>query len=209
MPERTNANEAEGGAPGQPGPVGGDARSDGELVEAVNRGDRGAFDALYRRHRGFVFKVAARLTRDEADALDVVQETFVYLAGKFPGFVLTAKLTTFLYPVVRHNAMAVARKRRAMRIGGELPTEPAAPPGPPARVDEGLAGLAGVLSCLPEPQREVVLMRFVDGMAMEEIGVALGIPTGTVKSRLHHALATLRADPLTRRYFLGDEVAAG
>ncbi len=61
--------------------------------------------------------------------------------------------------------------------------------------------LAVVLSRLPGPQREVLLMRAVDGMTLGEIAAALDIPVGTVKSRLHHALATLRADDRTRRHF--------
>ena len=52
-----------------------------------------------------------------------------------------------------------------------------------------------VVSSLPEGQREVLLMRFVDGMQLDEIAVALAIPLGTVKSRLHNAIQTLRADP--------------
>jgi RNA polymerase sigma-70 factor (ECF subfamily) len=52
-------------------------------------------------------------------------------------------------------------------------------------------------------QREVLLARFVDEMSLEEIAAALEIPLGTVKSRIHNALATLRDDPRTRNYFLG------
>ena len=61
--------------------------------------------------------------------------------------------------------------------------------------------LAAVLSTLPIPQREVVLMRFVDDLSLEEIAAVLAIPLGTVKSRLHNALETLRHDPRTRAYF--------
>lgn len=57
------------------------------------------------------------------------------------------------------------------------------------------------MAALPETHREVVLMRFVDDMSLGEIAEALGIPLGTVKSRLHNALETLRHDPATRRYF--------
>lgn len=194
-----------------------DPRTDEALVAAINGGDERAFEALYRRHSEWTFRLALRFTADEADAADVAAETFTYLLSKFPGFVLTARLTTFLYPVVKHNAMAQRRNRKTMKLarGGqdasELDTVVGTPP--PTTAAEGLAntsadpadprraGLAAVLSCLPEPQREVVLMRFVHAMTMEEIGAALSIPTGTVKSRLHHALATLRADPLTRSYF--------
>jgi RNA polymerase sigma-70 factor (ECF subfamily) len=61
--------------------------------------------------------------------------------------------------------------------------------------------LAAVLSLLPTAHREVLLMRFVDGMELGEIGLALNIPVGTVKSRLHNGLQTLREDSRTRRYF--------
>jgi RNA polymerase sigma-70 factor (ECF subfamily) len=70
-----------------------------------------------------------------------------------------------------------------------------------ATSSEGRAGLAGVLAQLPEPQREVLLLRFVDGFSLEEIAGALHVPPGTVKSRLHHALAALRRDPLTKKFF--------
>ena len=57
---------------------------------------------------------------------------------------------------------------------------------------------------LPEGQREVLLMRFVDGMSLQEIADALDIPEGTVKSRIHNAIATLRTDARARRYFSPD-----
>ena len=62
--------------------------------------------------------------------------------------------------------------------------------------------LAAVLAILPEEQREVLLMRFVDDMSLQEIAVALDIPIGTVKSRLHNSLRTLRNDHRTKDYFL-------
>ncbi|MBL8990293.1 MAG: sigma-70 family RNA polymerase sigma factor [Phycisphaerae bacterium] len=193
-----------------------DPRSDLDLIAACNRRDaqaHRAFEALYVRHRDFVWRLALRFTRDQDLAADVLQNTFTYLAGKFPGFTLTCRLTTFLYPVVRHESLAALRARR--RAGGMSPggaglddddlladlagpasaSNPADPPGPG---DD----LRRILAVLPAPQREAVLMRFVDDLSMEEIAQALEIPVGTVKSRLHHAIATLRADPAARRYFL-------
>ncbi|MCW5766333.1 MAG: sigma-70 family RNA polymerase sigma factor [Phycisphaeraceae bacterium] len=191
-----------------------DPRPDLDLIAASNRRDdqsHGAFEALYVRHRDFVWRLALRFTQDQDLAADVLQNTFAYLAGKFPGFTLTCRLTTFLYPVVRHESLAALRARR--RAGGGS----AAGSGPGD--DDLLADLAGpscspadprgpgddlrrILAVLPAPQREVVLMRFVDDLSMEQIAQALDIPVGTVKSRLHHAIATLRADPAARRYFL-------
>ena len=88
--------------------------SDQTLVDAINRGDVRAFDALYYRYRDWVVRLASRLTGNQEDALDVLQETFSYVFRKFPGFVLTASMTTFLYPVVKNLSIAARRKRTRM-----------------------------------------------------------------------------------------------
>jgi RNA polymerase sigma-70 factor (ECF subfamily) len=171
-----------------------DPRSDAELVDALNAGDAAAFDALYYRYRDRVARLALRFTGNHADAMDVLQETFAYLFRKFPGFRLTSSMTTFLYPAVRNVSLEIRRKRgRAM--SGEALLDVPAPRG------EGPAELEAVIESLATPQREVVLLRFVDDLAIDEIADALGVPAGTVKSRLHHAIASLRNDPRVRRYF--------
>jgi RNA polymerase sigma-70 factor (ECF subfamily) len=172
-----------------------DPRSDQQLVEAINAGDADAFEVLYRRHRDWAARLAYRITLDHDDALDALQEAFWYLARQFPGFSLRARLTTYLYPIVKHIALA---QRRRTRPDHELLDVPAAP-----IVDrqDPRAGLAEVLARLSAEHREVVLMRFVDDLSLDEIAQALTIPLGTVKSRLHHALAALREDPRTRKYF--------
>ena len=174
--------------------------SDHELIESANRGDSDAFDVLYYRYRDWVYRLAWRFTGNRADALDVLQETFTYLLGKFPGFELTAAMTTFLYPVVKHISVAVRRKSRRFASDDELLDELAAPASQQA--ERSRCELAAVLAVLPEAQRAVLLMRFVDGMNLLEIASALEIPLGTVKSRLHHALRALRDDRRTRDYFL-------
>jgi RNA polymerase sigma-70 factor, ECF subfamily len=75
-------------------------------------------------------------------------------------------------------------------------------PSPPA-AQEGAAGeiMLAVIHSLPEPQREVLMLRFVDGLALNEIARALEIPLGTVKSRLHNALETLEKNPATKVFF--------
>jgi RNA polymerase sigma-70 factor (ECF subfamily) len=172
---------------------------DEELVQRANQGDAAAFETLYRRYRDWVYRLAWRFTGNEADALDVLQETFTYLLKKFPGFRLTASMTTFLYPVVRHASLNLRRRRSGAAADEQLLTGIADPTIPAT----GRAELATALAALPHDQREVVLMRFLDDMSLNEISEALSIPSGTVKSRLHRALETLRADPHTREYFLG------
>lgn len=173
---------------------------DRELIERINTGDVEAFEALYRRYRDWVYWLAWRFTGRQGLAQDVVQETFIYLLKKFPGFRLTAKMTTFLYPVVR-NLSRNARRKAARFIGAEEEIFTQLPTSKPHDTDQSRKELAVVLSILSGAQREVVLMRFLDGMSLEEIAAALSIPVGTVKSRLYNALAVLREDERTRHYF--------
>jgi RNA polymerase sigma-70 factor (ECF subfamily) len=173
-----------------------DPRSDQQLIAAVNAGDPAAFDALYYRSRDRVMRLAFRFTGNHADALDVLQETFAYLFRKFPGFVLTAQMTTFLYPVVRNLSLAARRKRRAVEtIDPEMPGFAVADP------EQSRSELAAAMANLSTSHREVVLLRFVDDLSIDEIAAAVGIPAGTVKSRLHHAIAAMRVDPAVRRFF--------
>lgn len=178
-----------------------ETRTDQELVDAGNRGDAGALAALYLRHREWAAAVALRFAGDRDEAMDVVQEAFAYLLGKFPGFVLRAKLTTVLYPAIKNTALAGKRKKRPDLAGeGALELYPAGLEAGGAD-EAGRRALAAAVGGLPGGQREVLIMRVVDEMAVAEIALALGIPEGTVKSRLHHALAALREDPGARAHF--------
>jgi RNA polymerase sigma-70 factor (ECF subfamily) len=176
-----------------------DPRSDELLVAAANDGDASAFEALYYRYRDWAVRLAYRFTGNRDDALDALQETFTYLSRKFPGFRLSAKLTTFLYPVVKHTALRILRKRRRSVPTDETVPEVAVPPD--AARAASRADLAAALAPLRAKHHEVLLLRFVDGLTLEEIAATLRIRLGTVKSRLHNALAKLRADPRTKHYF--------
>ncbi len=174
--------------------------SDQELIELANQGDPEAFEALYYRYRDWVYRLGWRFTGNREDALDVLQETFTYLLGKFPGFQLTASMKTFLYPAVRHLSAAIRTKKRRFRSDDEIMSELAAPAS--AEPDGRRSDLAVALSALPEEHREVLLMRFVDAMSLQEVAAALNVPVGTIKSRLNRALRVLREDRRTRDYFL-------
>lgn len=191
-----------------PPPPGPDTRTDDQLVAAANRGDERAMEEIYVRHRDWALRLAWRFTRDHDLAMDAVQEAFMYLfrkCGRGPGggLVLTAKLTTLLYPAIKNSALAARRKMnpRSLAMGAgeqgghasefDIPA-PSSPPAGSAAGEEQRAELSRLLSTLSDAHREVLLMKVVDGMEHREIALALGIPEGTVKSRLHHALAALR-----------------
>ncbi len=175
-----------------------DERSDLELVAAANRGEVEAFETLYRRYNEWVVSLAYRYTRDRELALDVLQETFLYVLGKFPAFELRSQMKTFLYPTVRHLSVALQSKAtRRPPPSGSLKFQP---PPDPCR-DERLQGLAEIMEDLPVAQREALMLRFADGLALAEIAEALQIPLGTVKSRLHGAIEALRDDERSKKYF--------
>lgn len=181
-----------------------DDRSDEELVELCNRGAAGeaveAFGSLYRRHRDYVLRVALRITSDREIAADALHDVFTYLLKQFPppgpGLTLTARLTSYLYPIAKHSTLSLLRKARGIEAGD---IEPDALPHPAA--EESGDDLDRLLATLPAERREILHLRFVDGLALEEIAIALDVPLGTVKSRLHHAIRVLREDPATKKFF--------
>jgi len=179
-----------------------DNRNDLQLVDALNKGDRSAFDVLYFRHRDWVMRLAMRFTGNHDDSLDVLQETFSYLVRKFPGFVLTAALTTFLYPAVKNFSIAARRKRQRLVNDNQdvLSLIPDAATQESTNRDE----MTQTLSALTESHREILLMRFIDDMTQPEIATALDVPLGTVKSRLHHALLAIKQSPETLERLLGE-----
>jgi RNA polymerase sigma-70 factor, ECF subfamily len=158
--------------------------SDQDLIRAIQAGNREAFETLYRRHRDWVVSLAYRFAGNREDALDVLQETFAYLLRKLPALELRSRFRTFLYPAVKHLALS---RKDAVRRTVPLESAPERAESP-AEVDE----VGDLLRGLPDAQREVVLLRFADGLDLQEIAGALGIPLGTVKSRLHLALKALR-----------------
>ena len=173
-----------------------DPRSDNALIAVCNEGSAReaarAFDVLYRRHKDYVLRVALRFVPDMDTALDVLQETFLYLLRQFPpagpGVALTAKLTTLLYPVAKNTALTALRRRNRLAAADVEPDELAGETEPAPAGDA-----AAVIDALPARQREVLLLRFVDGLTLAEIAQVLDIPLGTVKSRLHVGIGRLKS----------------
>lgn len=161
-----------------------------ERLRQVARGSRSAFDKLVQEHAGYLFGLAHALSGSHADAEDLVQETLMAtLAGRFRG---ESSLRTWLVGILVRQA-AMLRRSLLRRIGrpaeAELP-EPAMAD-PTAAVDARL-DLTTLLRRLSPEHREVIVLRELEGMTYAEIAIALGVPRGTVESRLHRARAELR-----------------
>ena len=183
----------------------GDAESDEALVAICNSGDAAAataaFGKLYRRHRGYVLRIALRFTRDRELAADALQDAFTWLLRQFPppgvGITLTARFSTYLYPIAKNSTLTLLRRHHRSRHGDVEPDELPDPGAPPEAGDD----LDRLLASLPAERREILSLRFVDDLALEEIAEVLGIPLGTVKSRLHFAIKALREHPAAKKFF--------
>lgn len=180
-----------------------DERSDEELVAICNSGDSRAavtaFGSLYRRHRAFVLRVAQRFTEDRELAADALQEVFTYLLRQFPppgpGLELRARLSTYLYPIAKNSTLTLLRQSRRAPPAAIEPDELPAP-----SADDG-DDIERLLASLPPERQEILSLRFVDELSLEEIATALTIPLGTVKSRLHLAVKALREHPAAKKFF--------
>lgn len=184
-----------------------DEAVDHALIERLNAGDARAFEALYQRHRDWVIAAALRLSRNHDAALDVTQEVFLHWLRRFPPhappFMLRARVRTYLYTLTRSLVLTTARQRaaRAPHLRSLAHTQPSFMADERQPSTERERALADALDSLDDIHREVLHLRYVDGLSIDEIALALSLPPGTVKSRLHHALHFLRGHPVARDYF--------
>jgi RNA polymerase sigma-70 factor, ECF subfamily len=169
-----------------------------ELIGAAQRGDRGAFDELVRRTFVDTFTLARRLTGNEEDARDVVQEAYLRAwraIGKFRG---EAQFSTWMYRITANAAATHVRKRRRHRTQPiDEVVEPAdvraeAQPAVLAESTDTLERIGGALDELPPKLRSIVVLKDVYGLPHEAIAEELGISVPAAKVRLHRARRKLR-----------------
>jgi RNA polymerase sigma-70 factor (ECF subfamily) len=165
--------------------------SDAELLEQTGRGNQAAFNELVNRHGRYLYGIARGLTgNNAADAEDLVQETLIgALNSRFRGE--SAVRTWLVSILVRRAAMLRrSRKRQAGWIEtseAEQPSQPSSAAGTEARLD-----LAVMLEVLSPEHRQIIVLRELEQMSYEEMATTLGVPRGTVESRLHRAREELR-----------------
>jgi RNA polymerase sigma-70 factor (ECF subfamily) len=168
-----------------------------EFVARLRAGDRVAFEAFVTTHQHRVYGLALRMLGHPAEAQDVAQEVFLRAHRGLAEFRGEARLATWLYAITSRvclNRLA-AGERRLERHGDEtLVRLPDARPGPDRALEQGELeeALHRAIAELPEDRRIVVLLRDVEGLAYEEIALALELPIGTVRSRLHRARLDLK-----------------
>ena len=160
------------------------------LVRAAQRGCEEAVEELFRRHWSAAYRAALLVTGDRAAAEDIAQEAFLAALRALPGFDLRRPLRPWLHRIVVNRAIDWSRAR-ALRneVGADAAGEPAAPKDP-ATAGVG-DDVASALMALGPEQRAVIVLRYMLELTPGEIGSALGLPRGTVNSRLRRGLDAL------------------
>jgi len=177
--------------------------SDEELMLRYRDGDARAFDVLYARHRGPLYRYFLRLAKPTAVAEELFQDVWMNLIRVRGQYVVRAKFTTWLYRMA-HNRLVDHYRRVSSAAALTCQDDPddgtmASVPDAAFREPESeferrrlAARLLAALSELPEAQREAFLLREEGGMSLEEIAETTAVSVETARSRLRYALAKLR-----------------
>ena len=163
---------------------------DHELLDACRRGERDAFRALFESHKDKIFSIALRFTGEESLAMDIAQDTFLKLFSSMGEFRGDSAFSTWVYRLVVNSCLDHKRRSwRTIPMADEV-MEVLRSPG------DVLAGLMraqlndrvqNAVEKLPPDQRIVVVLRYTEGLAYEEIAEVLACSVGTVASRLNRA----------------------
>jgi RNA polymerase sigma-70 factor (ECF subfamily) len=173
--------------------------NDTALMLRYRDGDVDAFEALYNRHRGALFRYLVRRIGNQAFAEDIFQEVWSRIIRNRKSYRPSAKFTTYMFHIA-HNC-SVDHYRRSGKHDvvvsdqDDSVPEPAASTGNPvaeAEASETRQTLADALEILPAEQRDTFLLHEESGLTLDEIGTITGVGRETVKSRLRYALGKLR-----------------
>jgi RNA polymerase sigma-70 factor, ECF subfamily len=171
--------------------------SDEAVYERMCGGDMRAFDALYERYERPLFGFVFQQLRDQAEAEDVFHETFMAVLRQRGSPGAPRSFRAWVFQVARNNCLNRARSRkrgaRALDVEGRSEAPPASSPESLAERRQLAAALEAAVKRLPPALSELYALRAA-GLSYEEIADVLGVPLGTVKSRLHDMVARLREE---------------
>ncbi|MBB2911785.1 RNA polymerase sigma-70 factor (ECF subfamily) [Streptosporangium becharense] len=179
-----------GGVPEREGPASGARTDDARVIARIAWGDPQALTELYERYARPLFAFLYRLAGDRGTAEEILQDTLLAVWRSAHTYQGRSTVGTWLFGVARRQA-----HNRLRATPPPLAADPFDRPDPAPGPEELATGddrVQKALARLPLAQREVVVLAFLDDLGHREIAEVLGIPVGTVKSRLHHARATLR-----------------
>ena len=191
-------------------------QADDALLALLRQGDAHAFETLMRRNNRRLFRLARGIVGSDAEAEDVLQESYVRAFAALDGFRGESRLDTWLARIVSNEALGRMRRRRptvtyddpvnalAADIAWNIAARTANPEQQAAR-GELRAMIEREVEALPAHFRAVFMMRVIEQMSIEDTAVCLGIPPETVKTRLFRANRLLRRALQTELEYLFDD----
>jgi RNA polymerase sigma-70 factor, ECF subfamily len=180
----------------------GGAEDDHRLIEECLKGESRAFGVLVLRYQARLYSAVSRLLTSAEDSQDVVQEAFLHAYQHLGSFKGNSRFFTWLYRIAMNAALSLHRKRFPVSClfwpNGEEASEVADPseaaqPGHTLELAERAQAVQQALSQLSPEHRALLLLKDIEGMKYEQIAEVLGVPIGTVRSRLHRARLELRS----------------
>ena len=180
--------------------------SDEQVVALVIEGQTALFEVLMRRHNERIYRAARAILRDEREAEDVMQQAYVNAYAALRQFDGRAAFATWLTRIAVHEALARARKRgryttldeEAAGVDDSMTMRAAADPERQAFAKELGGLLEAAVDTLPDGQREVFMLREVEGLSTAETAQSLGVSEDVIKTRLSRARAMLRRELYAR-----------
>ena len=169
---------------------------DASVIERCLNGEKEAFRFLVESYQKQAAAHAVAILGNREDALDATQEAFIDAFGALKNFDRTRKFYPWFYVLLRHRCFKIAAQRKP--FGSIEETEILAAPQSNLSREESLA-LRTALLALPAEDRELITLKYLDGLSYEELSERLEIPKGTVMSRLFYARKQLQAK-LTRKF---------
>jgi RNA polymerase sigma-70 factor, ECF subfamily len=167
------------------------SRDDTTLARLAAVGDRAALDVLLNRHVDRVHAICRRIIGDPQDALDASQEALIAVARSIHRFDGRAAFTTWLYRVATNAALDELRRRQRRPTPTEAPPETVAPSTSAVDAVTDRIDIEAAIARIPEEYRAAVVLRDLVDLDYAQIAEALGLPSGTVRSRIARGRAAL------------------
>ena len=174
------------------------------LIKKALAGNEDAYSLLLNRYKDAIYRMIVKIVRNQEEAQDLVQETFMKAFGSLSSYKCQYRFTTWLYKIAANSCIDFLRKRRLISVSLDQPLEtkegevtielPDWTYNPEADLSsrQKSVSIDAAIDSLPKKYREVIIFRHKQDKSYEEIAQILGIPVGTVKARIFRARELLK-----------------
>jgi len=180
------------------------SEGDQTLVKLALTGDQKAYKSLFEMHRQAIYHIAVKIIRNQEEANDLVQETFIKAFGSLKTYDSHYRFSTWLYKIAANCSIDYLRKKRIDSLSLDKPIETpdgdmqmelpdySYNPEQELRSKEQRFGIEDAISSLPDKYKEVIILRHKEDRPYEDIAKQLRVPVGTVKARIFRARELLK-----------------